>query len=106
MEEFEQDTPRPPLGTGHAEAMLRLGLKELRNAFNPSPQSVADTEYGLYGTKTPGEVAKDKEEDIRLDRNEEPTSLDSRPPSLAEDLKARGGPQPERGPEPERNTFA
>jgi len=46
------------IGEGHAAAMLRLGLKELRNAFNPSPQSVADTEIGLFGTLTQGEIAE------------------------------------------------
>jgi hypothetical protein len=37
--------------------MLRLGLKELRNAANPSRESVADNEVGLYGTQTQGEIA-------------------------------------------------
>ena len=46
------------IGDGHLAAMWRLGLKELRNAFNPSPQSVADTEIGLYGTQTQGEIAE------------------------------------------------
>jgi len=46
------------IGAGHAEAMLRLGLKELRNAANPSRESVADTEIGLYGTQTQGEIAE------------------------------------------------
>jgi hypothetical protein len=45
------------IGEGHAEAMLRLGLKELRNAATPSRESVADTEIGLYGTLTQGEIA-------------------------------------------------
>ena len=45
------------IGAGHAEAMLRLGLKELRNAVNPSRESVADNEVGLYGTQTQGEIA-------------------------------------------------
>lgn len=45
------------IGAGHAEAMLRLGLKELRNAANPSRESVADAEIGLYGTQTQGEIA-------------------------------------------------
>lgn len=44
------------LGAGHAAAMGRLGLKELRNAFNPSKESVADAELGLYGTPTPGQI--------------------------------------------------
>jgi hypothetical protein len=46
------------IGAGHVEAMLRLGLKELRNAANPSRESVADTEMGLYGTQTQGEIAQ------------------------------------------------
>lgn len=45
-------------GDGHLAAMLRLGLKELRNALNPSRESVADTEIGLYGTATQGEIAE------------------------------------------------
>src|SRR5260370_37672236 len=46
------------IGEGHASAMFRLGLKELRNALNPSRESVADNEIGLYGTETQGEIAK------------------------------------------------
>ncbi|MFL5341689.1 MAG: hypothetical protein ACJ8F7_16210 [Gemmataceae bacterium] len=46
------------IGEGHAGAMFRLGLKELRNALNPSRESVADQEIGLYGTETQGEIAK------------------------------------------------
>jgi hypothetical protein len=46
------------LGAGHAGAMARLGLKELRNAVTPSRESVADTEIGLYGTLTQGEIAQ------------------------------------------------
>ena len=45
-------------GAGHLGAMFRLGLKELRNALNPSPQSVADSEIGLAGTLTQGEIAE------------------------------------------------
>jgi hypothetical protein len=40
--------------------MWRLGLKELRNAANPSRESVADTEIGLYGTLTQGEIAQSR----------------------------------------------
>jgi len=46
------------IGEGHGAAMFRLGLRELRNAFNPSRESVADTEVGLYGTQTQGEIAQ------------------------------------------------
>ncbi|HYT88179.1 MAG TPA: hypothetical protein VEL76_05630 [Gemmataceae bacterium] len=46
------------IGEGHLQAMARLGLKELRNAVNPSRESVADMEIGVYGTATQGEIAK------------------------------------------------
>jgi hypothetical protein len=45
-------------GVGHVAAMARLGLKELRNAANPSRESVADAEVGLYGSLTQGEIAE------------------------------------------------
>lgn len=45
------------IGQGHVSAMGRLGLKELRNALNPSRESAADNEIGLYGTLTQGEIA-------------------------------------------------
>src|ERR1700722_19874758 len=48
----------PKVGEGHLEAMGRLGLKELRNAANPSRESAADSEIGLYGTQTQGEIAE------------------------------------------------
>jgi hypothetical protein len=48
----------PKIGEGHLAAMGRLGLTELRNAFNPSRESVADSEVGLYGTATQGEIAQ------------------------------------------------
>lgn len=49
----------PKIGEGHAAAMARLGLRELRQAAFFSESNVAQqTEYGLYGTRTPGEVAE------------------------------------------------
>jgi hypothetical protein len=45
------------IGEGHLAAMGRLGLKELRNALNPAKDSVADSEIGLYGSQTQGEIA-------------------------------------------------
>lgn len=44
-------------GEGHAAAMGRLGLAELRNAFNPSKEAVTDKDMGLYGQLTQGEIA-------------------------------------------------
>jgi hypothetical protein len=52
---------KPKWGAGHAAAMARLGLRELRNAANPSRESVADNEIGLYGTLTQGEIAEARE---------------------------------------------
>ncbi len=46
------------IGDGHLGAMARLGLKELRNSLTPSQGSVADSEIGLYGTLTQGEIAE------------------------------------------------
>jgi hypothetical protein len=48
------------IGEGHFSAMARQGLKELRAAFYPNSNVAAITEYGVYGTKTPGEVAQDR----------------------------------------------
>ena len=45
------------IGEGHLAAMGRLGLKELRNTLNPSRESVADNEIGVFGTQTQGEIA-------------------------------------------------
>ncbi len=45
------------IGDGHLAAMGPLELKELRNAINPSKDSVADSEIGMYGTATQGEIA-------------------------------------------------
>ncbi|HYV37936.1 MAG TPA: hypothetical protein VE988_19785 [Gemmataceae bacterium] len=45
------------IGAGHAAAMGRLGLRELRNAAVLSRESVADSELGLYGSLTQGEIA-------------------------------------------------
>ena len=50
--------PGRKIGAGHLAAMGRLGLKELRNAVNPSRDSAADSEIGLYGTQTQGEIAE------------------------------------------------
>ena len=62
----------PKIGAGHASAMFRLGLREIRNAMNPSRESIADTEMGLYGTRTPGEVAEIRQaETLHLDREQE-----------------------------------
>jgi hypothetical protein len=57
------------IGSGHAAAMARLGLKELRAAVFPDSNVAQPSEYGLYGTLTPGEVAESRRAD---ELNEEP----------------------------------
>src|SRR5688500_15597372 len=61
----------PKIGSGHAEAMLRLGLREARAMWYPESNVAQPDEYGLFGTKTPGEVAADRQASER-DLNEEP----------------------------------
>jgi len=69
-----RDEPDPKIGAGHAGAMFREGLRELRNALYPESNVAAQNpEYGLYGTRTPGEVAEARKSEER-DFNEEPRS--------------------------------
>lgn len=49
------------IGAGHASAMARQGLRELRGAFYPDSNVAQQPEYGLYGTLTPGEIAADRQ---------------------------------------------
>lgn len=53
------------IGKGHASAMGRLGLTELRNALDPSSdgQGISDSEIGILGTATQGEIARGRAED-------------------------------------------
>lgn len=45
------------IGEGHLAAMGRLGLDEARGALYPESNIAQPTEYGIYGTLTPGEIA-------------------------------------------------
>src|SRR5580658_6232962 len=63
-------------GSEHAGAMFRQGLRELRAAFYPDSNVAQQPEYGVYGTKTPGEVAEarrgdgyDLEDELSKDGN-------------------------------------
>jgi hypothetical protein len=69
-----RDSPPPKIGSGHAEAMFRQGLSELRGALYPDSNVAQPAQYGLYGTRTPGEVADSRKESAR-DMNEEPSSV-------------------------------
>lgn len=63
----------PKIGAGHASAMFRQGLRELRNALYADSNVAAPmTEYGIYGTRTPGEIADAREAAPVRNRDEEP----------------------------------
>ena len=54
----EPDAPRKrKIGEGHLDAVLRQGIRELREAVNPSKDAPTVDEIGLYGTATQGEIA-------------------------------------------------
>jgi hypothetical protein len=61
------------IGEGHLAAMGRQGLKEMRNALYPGSNVSQQPEYGLYGTRTPGEVAEARRDNGR-DFEEEKTA--------------------------------
>lgn len=48
-------------GAGHASAMGRQGLRELRAAMYPESNVAQPTDYGIYGNKTPGEIADERD---------------------------------------------
>jgi hypothetical protein len=67
------------IGEGHFSAWMRQGLRELRAAFYPDSNVAQPPEYGLYGTKTPGEVAQDRRsESLDLSDEGKSSALDDR----------------------------
>ena len=71
MERNETDMK---IGAGHAHAMFRQGLRELRGAMYPESNVAQPAEYGLYGTRTPGEVAESRRSET-MDLEEERGSI-------------------------------
>lgn len=57
---METNKPEPKIGAGHAHAMWRQGLAELRAAVYSDSSIAQPTEYGIYGTATPSEVMQEK----------------------------------------------
>ncbi|MBX9653851.1 hypothetical protein K2Y11_09580 [bacterium] len=63
---------QPKLFATHAGAMWRMGLRELRAVFYPGSNiAQQQTEHGIFGTKTQGEVAEERRS-TEPDRDEEP----------------------------------
>ena len=53
------------IGEGHISAMGRQGMRELRAAMYPESNVAQPAEYGIYLTKTPGEVEEARRPDER-----------------------------------------
>ena len=70
----EEKPKGPKIGEGHASAMLRQGLQELRGVLYPESNVAQPPEYGLYGTRTPGEVAEARKNAVEPTLDEEPKS--------------------------------
>lgn len=84
------------IGAGHASAMFRQGLSELRAAMYPDSNVAQPPQYGLYGTKTPGEVMEEKQSESR-DPDERPSVLAQRMDAGTPGKADRESRQPERG---------
>lgn len=80
---MSENENKPKIGAGHASAMFRQGLAELRGALYADSNVAQPAQYGIYGTKTPGEVMQDKQVEAR-DPDEQPSILEER-------MKPRGG---------------
>jgi hypothetical protein len=63
---MSNDKPKPQMGAGHWDAMKRLGLAELRAAVVFSESNIVQPPpYGIFGTKTPGEVQDELKASVR-----------------------------------------
>ncbi|GMU39067.1 MAG: hypothetical protein EDS66_17190 [Planctomycetota bacterium] len=83
------------IGAGHASAMFRQGLAELRAAaFHPESNVAQPTVYGIYGTKTPGEVMQERQGESR-DPDEQPSILEERLKQAEQQRDAEKGREPE-----------
>lgn len=91
------DDNKPKIGAGHASAMFRQGLAELRGALYPDSNVAQPPQYGIYGTKTPGEVMQEKQAEGR-DPDEQPSVLEERmkPQAQERDSQERQRPGMER----------
>ncbi len=71
-------------GSEHASGMGCQGLRELRAALYPESNVAQQSEYGVFGTKTPGEVAEARRSD---DRDLEDESSKGRDSILSERMR-------------------
>ncbi len=95
----------PKIGSGHANAMLRQGLSELRASLYTGSNIAQQPEYGLYGHQTPGEIADDRkldptQNDPNRSLDEEPTPA---PSPLQQSMREAEARTSDRTPEKSRN---
>ncbi|MBI5433753.1 MAG: hypothetical protein HZA52_13055 [Planctomycetes bacterium] len=86
----------PKLGAGHASAMFRQGLSELRGVLYAESNVAQPPQYGMYGVPTPSEVSNER---VNVGRDEAPRSfLEERMPSPepAQDVRDDKPHEPER----------
>ena len=82
------------IGTGHAAAMGRLGIKELRAAAFPSESNIAQaSEPGLYGHPTQAEVTESHRPD---DPGDQTRATPDAAPTQNPPVSERGEPEDER----------
>ena len=65
-------------GAGHASAMARQGLRELRGALYTQSNVAQAPDYGIYGNKTPGEIADERSAEtapVEKSADQEPRSV-------------------------------
>jgi hypothetical protein len=74
-----RDDPKPKIGAGHFGAWMRQGLAELPGMFFNESNVAQPPQYGLYGTRTPGEVADARDPQMQnihgRNMDEEPGSI-------------------------------
>ena len=94
-----REETKPKIGAGHASAMFRQGLAELRGAMYQQSNMAQPTVYGIYGTKTPGEVMQEKQGESR-DPDERPSILNEKLKEAEQQRDAGREPEP---PQPEKD---
>ena len=92
------------IGAGSFSAWMRTGLREARNLLYPDSNVATTPEYGMYGTKTPGEVADARRSDASAELNpdEEMSQGSVLEGRLAEARSRAGGEDRSRGEDRER----
>jgi hypothetical protein len=81
---------QPKVGAGHLKAMARQGLKEIRGALYAHSNVAQPTEYGMFGTATPGEVDRAIQESARGPEQEPADGKDSVLAERMREAESRG----------------